>query len=554
VACQPLRVDDPIPDEAPPKDACGVFGVWAPGEDIAKLTYYGLYALQHRGQEAAGMAVSDGSTVVVYKDLGLVAQVFDEPTLGALTGHLGIGHCRYSTTGSCTWENAQPSYRPSGHGTGIALGHNGNLTNTAELAAKVSQTFATADGRGQPKATNDSDLITALLAGHPDMSLEAAALEVLPLLRGAFSLVFMDEQTLYATRDPHGVRPLVLGRLERGWVVASETAALDIVGASFVREIEPGELIAIDEHGLRSQRYAEASPKGCLFEYVYLARPDTSIAGRSVQETRVEVGRRLAHEHPVDADLVIPVPESGTPAAVGFAEASGIPYGIGLVKNAYVGRTFIQPSNTIRQLGIRLKLNPLRSAIAGKRLVVVDDSIVRGNTQRALVRMLREAGAREVHVRISSPPVQWPCFYGIDFASRAELIANGLTVEQVCASIGADSLGYISLDELVSATTVPADRLCRACFDGRYPIELPAPELLGKHMLEGISRAVEPDAGATGPARGEVASHARNDVASHAHDGVASHARSDVVSRDEDDSAYERLLPGGGASDALQRP
>ena len=475
-------------DEQPPREECGVFGVWAPGEGVAKLTYFGLYALQHRGQEAAGMAVSDGTTVVVYKDLGLVAQVFDEATLSALTGHVAIGHNRYSTTGSCTWENAQPSYRPSPQGGGVALGHNGNLTNTAELSAKASDRVDPA--RPLVKATNDSDLITSLLAGHPDMSLEAAALEVLPLLKGAFSLVFMDEHTLYAARDPHGVRPLVLGRLERGWVVASETAALDIVGASFIREIEPGELIAVDEHGLRAQRFAPATPKGCLFEYVYLARPDTTIAGRSVHETRVEVGRRLAGEAPADADLVIPVPESGTPAAVGFAEASGIPYGTGLVKNSYVGRTFIQPSDTIRQLGIRLKLNPLRSAVAGKRLVVVDDSIVRGNTQRAIVRMLREAGASEVHVRISSPPVKWPCFYGIDFASRAELIANGLSVDEICASIGADSLGYISLDGLISATTIDSDRLCRACFDGIYPIDLPAPELIGKHLLEGISRAV----------------------------------------------------------------
>jgi len=489
--------------EQPPKDACGVFGVWAPGEDVAKLTYFGLYALQHRGQEAAGMAVSDGTTVVVYKELGLVAQVFDEATLSALGGHLAVGHCRYSTTGSCTWENAQPSYRPSPHGGGIALGHNGNLTNTAELASKATNPID--PSRPMPKATNDSDLITSLLSAHPDLSLEAAAMEVLPLLRGAFSLVFMDEHTLYAARDPHGVRPLVLGRLERGWVVASETAALDIVGASFIREVEPGELIAVDEHGLRTQRFAPATPKGCLFEYVYLARPDTSIAGRSVHETRVEVGRRLAAEAAVEADLVIPVPESGTPAAIGYAQASGIPYGTGLVKNSYVGRTFIQPSNTIRQLGIRLKLNPLRSAIAGKRIVVVDDSIVRGNTQRALVRMLREAGAVEVHVRISSPPVQWPCFYGIDFASRAELIASGLAVEEIRASIGADSLAYIALDSLVEATTVPAERLCRACFDGQYPIDLPAPELLGKHMLEGIFGAVHTDAdGAvpTAPAAG----------------------------------------------------
>jgi amidophosphoribosyltransferase len=507
---RPVGFSD-IPDEAPPKDACGVFGVWAPGEEVAKLTYYGLYALQHRGQEAAGMAVSDGRTVVVYKDLGLVAQVFDEPTLGAMTGHLAIGHNRYSTTGACTWENAQPSYRPAPQGGGIALGHNGNLTNTAQLAAEIG--LEQRPRNGEPRATSDSDLITELLARDPDLSLEAAALRVLPKLRGAFSLVFMDEHTLYAARDPHGVRPLVLGRLERGWVVASETAALDIVGASFVREVEPGELIAIDEHGLRSQQYAEPTPKGCLFEYVYLARPDTAIAGRSVQETRVEVGRRLAKEHPVEADLVIPVPESGTPAAVGYAEASGIPYGIGLVKNAYVGRTFIQPSQTIRQLGIRLKLNPLRAAIAGKRLVVVDDSIVRGNTQRALVRMLREAGAAEVHVRISSPPVQWPCFYGIDFATRAELIANGLTVDQVCASIGADSLGYISLEQLTEATTIPGDRLCRACFDGEYPIELPTPDLLGKHMLESIERNVE-----------------------------------------DAEEAQDVMLPGVGASDALSRP
>jgi amidophosphoribosyltransferase len=313
-------------------------------------------------------------------------------------------------------------------------------------------------------------------------------MEVLPVLRGAFSFVFMDEDTLYAARDANGVRPLVLGRLERGWVVASETAALDIVGASVVREIEPGELIAIDADGLRSQRFAAPDPKGCLFEYVYLARPDTTIVGRNVYDTRVAIGRRLAAEHPVEADLVIPVPESGTPAAIGYAQESGIPYGSGLVKNAYVGRTFIQPSQTIRQLGIRLKLNPLRDVIRGKRLVVVDDTIVRGNTQRALVRMLREAGAVEVHVRISAPPVKWPCFYGIDFASKAELVANGLDDEGIRASIGADSLGYVSLESMIAATEQPKTRLCRACFDGEYPIALP--EVVGKHVLEGIERYV----------------------------------------------------------------
>jgi amidophosphoribosyltransferase len=476
---------DLMPGEKGPQDACGVFGVWAPGEEVAKLTYFGIYALQHRGQEAAGIAVSDGASVLVYKDLGLVSQVFDEATLASLRGHIALGHTRYSTTGSTNWENAQPSFRSTRAGTGLALGHNGNLVNTAELAKQVASLQGMEAGVG---ATSDSDLITVLLASRPDVSVEQAAMEVLPTLRGAFSLVFMDEHTLYAARDPQGVRPLVLGRLERGWVVASETAALDIVGASVVREIEPGELIAIDEDGLRSQHFAQAEPKGCLFEYVYVARPDTSIAGRNVHATRIEIGRRLAVEHPIDADLVIPVPESGTPAAVGYAEASGIPYGLGLVKNSYVGRTFIQPSQTIRQLGIRLKLNPLRDVIRGKRLVVVDDSIVRGNTQRALIRMLREAGALEVHVRIASPPVKWPCFYGIDFASRAELLASGLDLDGIRASIGADTLGYVSLENLISASEQPKNRLCRACFDGEYPIALP--EIIGKHVLEGIERTV----------------------------------------------------------------
>ncbi len=477
------------PQDQGPQDACGVFGVWAPGEEVAKLAYFGMYALQHRGQEAAGIAVSDGSSILVYKDLGLVSQVFDESTLATMTGHIALGHTRYSTTGSPTWENAQPIFRTTKAGTGLALGHNGNLVNTAELASAVDCGTGADRRSGLTGSTSDSDLMTALLAARPDVSIEQAAMDVLPTLKGAFSIVFMDEHTLYAARDPQGVRPLSLGRLDRGWVVTSESAALDIVGASFVREIEPGELIAIDEDGLRSQRFANPDPKGCLFEYVYLARPDTTIAGRSVHSTRVEIGRRLAVEHPVEADLVMPTPESGTPAAIGYAEASGIPYGMGLVKNAYVGRTFIQPSQTIRQLGIRLKLNPLRDVIRGKRLVVVDDSIVRGNTQRAVIRMLREAGALEVHVRIASPPVKWPCFYGIDFASKAELIANGLDIDGIRASIGADTLGYISLDGVVAASEQPKTRLCRACFDGKYPI--PLPDIVGKHVLEGIGRAVE---------------------------------------------------------------
>jgi amidophosphoribosyltransferase len=471
--------DDLDSEDRPPRDACGVFGVWSPGEDVAKLAYFGLYALQHRGQESAGIAVSDGTTIVVFKDMGLVPQVFDEAALESLRGHIAVGHCRYSTSGSSVWHNAQPTFRATPSAS-LALGHNGNLINTLELAELVE---APANG-----ATSDTDVLTALFASPPgggaEQGIEAGAMAALPLVRGAYSLVFMDERTLYAARDPQGFRPLVLGRLERGWVVASETAALDIVGASFVREVEPGELIAIDERGVRSRTFAVAQPRGCLFEYVYLARPDTAIAGRSVQATRVEVGRTLAAEHPAQADVVIPVPESGTPAAIGYAQASGIPYGQGLVKNSYVGRTFIQPSQTIRQRGIRLKLNPLRDVIAGKRVVVVDDSIVRGNTQQAIVTMLREAGAAEVHVRISSPPVAWPCFYGIDFASRAELIAGSLSAEEIRVSIGADSLGYVSLEGLIAATTLPAGRLCRACFDGAYPLDVAATEQ-GKYLLEG---------------------------------------------------------------------
>jgi len=497
------------PQRPGPQDACGVFGVWAPGEEVAKLTYFGLYALQHRGQEAAGIAVSDGTRLVVYKDLGLVAQVFDEPTLGSLLGHQAIGHTRYSTTGGSTWENSQPTIRATPSGGTLALAHNGNLVNTAELAGQAAERGISVDG------TSDTGVITALLANRPDLPIEAAALEILPTVRGAFSFVFMDETTLYAARDPQGVRPLVLGRLERGWVVASEQAALDIVGASFVREVEPGELIAIDESGLRSTRFAAANPKGCIFEYVYVARPDAIIAGRNIYAARVEVGRRLAKEHPIEADLVIPVPESGVPVAIGYAEASGIPFGHGLTKNAYVGRTFIQPSQTIRQLGIRLKLNPLRDAVRGKRLVVVDDSIVRGNTQRALVRMLREAGALEVHIRISSPPVVWPCFYGIDFPTRAELIANGLDTEGIRRSLGADSLGYISLDGLVGATEQPKSRLCRACFDGEYPIALPA--IVGKQVLEGattLTSAEGTESGADAPTLPLVGSPGAEDALS----------------------------------------
>lgn len=499
-----------MPGEKGPQDACGVFGVYGPGEEVAKLSYFGLYALQHRGQESAGIAASDGDKILVFKDMGLVSQVFDEGALEALQGHIAVGHTRYSTAGESTWANAQPMLGPTAHGT-IALGHNGNLTNAPELLDLVEERLGAArrnDLRGG-KAT-DTAILTALLGWDQVGTLAETALELLPRVQGAFSLVFMDENTLYAARDPQGVRPLVIGRLPSGgWVVASETAALDIVGAVQEREVEPGEFITIDADGVHSQRFAQADPKGCIFEYVYLARPDTSISGRSVQAARLEMGRALAREHPVEADMVIPVPDSGTPAAVGYAQESGIPFALGLVKNAYVGRTFIQPSQTLRRLGIRLKLNPLREVIQGKRLVVVDDSIVRGNTQRAIVQMLRDAGATEVHVRISSPPVQWPCFYGIDFPTREELAAVGHTLDEVRQQIGADSLGHISPEGMITATGIAESRLCTACFSGTYPIEPPidARHLLAQAVVpSGVIHAADHAIGAADAAAAEVSS------------------------------------------------
>jgi amidophosphoribosyltransferase len=458
-----------------PKEECGLFGVWAPGEDVARLTYFGLFAQQHRGQESAGIAVSDGTNLLVYKDLGLVSQVFTEATLTTLQGDLGIGHTRYSTTGSTTWENAQPVFKTDGVRS-IALGHNGNLVNTGELAERAGKR------RG---ATTDTDVVTTLLSEEMagGASFDEAALRVLPTLRGAFSFVMMDERSVYAARDPHGIRPLSIGRLPAGFCVASETCALDIVGATLVREVEPGELIRIDDRGLHASRFA-VSPRQalCIFEFVYLARPDSRLDDRSVHESRRAMGRRLAQEHPTEADLVIGIPATGHAAAQGYAEHSGIPYGEGLIKNSYVGRTFIQPSQSLRERGVRLKLNPLPDSIRGKRLVAVDDSIVRGTTTRQTVQVLREAGATEVHLRITCPPIQWPCFYGIDMSTRHELIASDLSVDEIRAFVGADSLGYLSLDGLVEASGGGRDAFCRACFDGEYPVEVP--ERVGKFVLE----------------------------------------------------------------------
>jgi amidophosphoribosyltransferase len=458
-----------------PKEECGLFGVWAPGDDVARLTYFGLFAQQHRGQESAGIAVSDRHNILVYKDLGLVSQVFNEATLTTLHGDLAIGHTRYSTTGSTTWENAQPVFKTDGAHS-LALGHNGNLVNTAEIAQALG---------GPGAATTDSDLVTTLLANEMVVAggLEDAAMRVLPTLRGAFCFVFLDERSVYAARDPHGVRPLSIGRLPNGFVVASETCALDIVGATFLRDVEPGEMIRIDDRGLHSVRFAESPKRSlCVFEYVYLARPDSRLRERSVYEARREMGRILAREHPADTDLVIAVPTTGHSAAQGFSEVSGIPYGDGLYKNQYVGRTFIQPSQSLRDRGVKLKLNPLPESIRGKRLVVIDDSIVRGTTQKQVVAALREAGATEVHIRITCPPVLWPCFYGIDFPTRQELIAADLTVEQIRDYVGADSLGYLSLDGMVEAAGGETQSFCRACFDGEYPI--PVPEGAGKFLLE----------------------------------------------------------------------
>jgi amidophosphoribosyltransferase len=458
-----------------PKDECGLFGIWAPGDDVARLTYFGLFAQQHRGQESAGMAVSDRHNILVYKDLGLVSQVFNEATLTTLHGDLAVGHTRYSTTGSNTWENAQPVFKTDGAHS-VALGHNGNLVNTTELAGMV----------GVPgEATTDSDLVTSMIAAEMPVvgGLEDAAMRVLPMLRGAFSFVFMDERSVYAARDPHGVRPLSIGRLPNGFVVASETCALDIVGAAFVRDVEPGELVRIDDRGLHSARFAESPKRSlCIFEYVYLARPDSRLRDITVHEARVELGRRLAAEHPVDADLVIAVPTTGHSAAQGYSQVTGIPYGDGIYKNAYVGRTFIQPSQTLRDRGVKLKLNPLPDSIRGKRLAVIDDSIVRGTTTKQVVAMLREAGATEVHMLVTCPPLQWPCFYGIDMPTRQELIAADLTVEQIRAYVAADSLGYLSQAAMVEAAGGDASSFCTACFDGSYPI--PVPEGAGKFVLE----------------------------------------------------------------------
>ena len=458
---------------------CGVFGVYAPDRDVARLSYFGLFALQHRGQESAGIAVSDEGRLTALRDLGLVTQVFDEQKLHGLRGQVAIGHTRYSTTGSSQWSNAQPLVQHGSVRT-VALGHNGNLVNATELRAELAAEGITL------RSTSDSELIAALIANDA-APLEQAVANAMRRLEGAYSIVALSEGQLVAFRDPHGFRPLVLGRIHEDWVVASETCSLDLVAAEFVREVAPGEVGVVDGDGLRALPALGLADGGalCIFEFFYLARPDTTLDGVEVHGARVRMGERLAVEAPVDADLVLPIPDSGTPAAIGFARALGIPFSEGLIKNRYVGRTFIQPDQEMRQQGARLKYHPV-AEVAGKRIVAVDDSIVRGNTTHQIVRMLFEAGATEVHIRVSSPPVIGQCFYGIDLADPAEMVAAGKTIEEVREQIGATSLAYLSHDGLVGATKRPASSLCRGCLTGDYPTALPTEQ--AKLRFEPVGR------------------------------------------------------------------
>jgi amidophosphoribosyltransferase len=462
-----------------PHHECGVFGVYAPGEDVARLTYFGLFALQHRGQESAGIAVAGREGLLWHKDMGLVSQVFDEPVLGTLRGHIAIGHTRYSTTGSSVLCNAQPLLVETAHGR-IAVAHNGNIVNTRQLRQELE-----AEGICF-ETTNDSEVIARCIGSLHRGDVIEAVKETMRRVEGAYSVVVLTDTSLVAFRDPHGLHPLCLGTLNgHGTVVSSETCALNVVGARYLREVEPGELVAIDGKGLHSvQAVPPQRSAMCLFEFIYFARPDSDIFGRCLHGARQGMGRELAREHPVDADLVIPVPDTSVAAAIGFAQESGIPYGEGLIKSRYIGRTFIEPDHRLRERGVRMKFQPLSENLAGKRIIMVDDSIVRGTTTGKIVKLLRDAGAIEVHVRISSPPVRWPCFYGIDMATRQELIASRLDVEAIRTHIGADTLGYLSLDGVFRAIGLPRDQFCHACFSGDYPIPVPSELKLTKFVLE----------------------------------------------------------------------
>ncbi len=444
-------------------ESCGIFGIYAPGVDVARITFFGLYALQHRGQESAGIATADGKKICLHTSMGLVSQAFTEDELAHLQGHIAIGHTRYSTTGSSRSSNAQPILVEA-NSTTIALGHNGNIVNAKFLRDELCQlgyTFAT---------TTDSEVIANLILSSTERSPVDRIKYAMRRLQGAYSLVIMTKDKLIGVRDPMGVRPLCLGTIDGGWVIASESCAFGHIGAQFIREIEPGEIVVINKNGVRSFTEESTRKALCIFEYIYFARPDSIIQGKLLYPARQAMGKILAREYPVDADLVMGVPDSATAAGIGYAVASGIPYCEGLIKNRYVGRTFIEPDQRLRDLGVKLKFNPLAETIAGKRLIVVDDSIVRGTTTPKVVAMLKRAGAKEVHLRICSPPIRHPCFFGVDMATRWELIAAQKTIPEIREAIGADSLGYISIEGLIESVGLPKDMFCLACFTGDYPI------------------------------------------------------------------------------------
>jgi amidophosphoribosyltransferase len=462
-----------------PRDECGVFGVHAPGSDVARLAYFALYALQHRGQESAGIATCEDGHIMTLRDLGLVSQVFDEQSLRGLQGGMGLGHVRYSTTGSSAWENAQPVYRSDRRQ--IALAHNGNLINAVELHSEL------LDRGVQFRSTSDSEIIAALLSTHEADSIEDALADVMPRLEGAFSTVVMTTDAVVAFRDPAGLRPLSLGRLGDSYCVASESCAFDIIGGELLREIQPGEMVLLDERGIRTKQIVESERRAfCVFEHIYFARPDSVLEGNRTQVSRRKMGEILWREAPVEADVVIAVPDSGNAAAAGYSKASGIPKDDGLIKNRYVARTFIQPGQELRKHGLRMKFNPLREVVEGKRLVVVDDSIVRGNTTRQIVQMLRDAGAAEVHMRISAPPIRHPCHYGVDMSTTQEMVAHGRTVEEIAEELNCDSLAYLSLDGVYEAIRSTRETHCDACFSGNYPLER-TDRANGKFALEELA-------------------------------------------------------------------
>jgi len=445
-------------------ESCGILGVYAQGEEVAGLAYFGLYALQHRGQESSGIAAADGGRIRLHAAMGLVSQVFNEATLGQLKGSIAIGHNRYSTRGSSRVFNAQPIL-VSGPSGDVALAHNGNIVNAEHLRMELEESgykFST---------TSDSEVVAHLIVSSPGKDLVQKIKHAMGRLLGAYSLTVMTQDKLIGVRDPMGVRPLCLGSINGGWVLASESCALDHLGAQFIREVEPGEVVLIDESGVNSFVVRKVRKKAlCIFEYIYFARPDSVIGGRRLYPARQAMGMQLASEHPVDADLVIGVPDSATAAGIGYSFASGIPFSEGLLKNRYVGRTFIEPEQRLRDLGVKLKFNPMPEVLSGKRVIVVDDSIVRGTTTPQVIGLLRRAGASEIHLRICAPSIRYPCFFGVDMATRRELIAAQMTIPEIAKSIGADSLGYLSVDGLIKAVGLPKEGFCLACFTGDYPV------------------------------------------------------------------------------------